>query len=258
MGVAVSSPLATDRTIDPEEIAHFSKDSARWWDEDGPFAPLHRLNPVRMGFVRDRIAEAFGRGSDSLHPFEGLKILDIGCGGGLVCEALARLGAEVTGIDADSGAVACARDHAAGAGLSINYESTSAEDLLARKGPGKFDAVLALEIAEHVRDPAAFVACCAGLVRPGGVLVVSTLNRTPKSFLLGIVAAEYILGWVPRGTHRWRKFIRPSEFAAMARRVGLSLCAQTGLIFDPRLRGFRLSQTDLDVNYFLCFQKGAL
>lgn len=250
------TPLESSRTIDPDEIAHFSKDSGRWWDEDGPFAPLHRLNPVRMGFVRGQIAGALGRGEESLKPFERLKILDIGCGGGLVCEPLARLGADVTGIDADPGAVLCARDHAARAGMAIKYEHMSAEDLLARAGgKGAFDAVLALEIAEHVSDPEAFVACCAGLVKPGGVLIVSTLNRTPKSFLLGIVAAEYILKWVPRGTHRWRKFIRPSEFARMGRACGFALRAQTGLVYDPRTRGFALSETDMDVNYFLCFQK---
>lgn len=250
-------------TVDQIEIQAFSKDAAYWWDEDGPFAPLHKLNPVRMGYLRAQICDHFSLSQTSLTPFKGLKILDIGCGGGLVCEPLARLGADVTGIDADPVAIDVAREHAEAMGLNIEYTNESTDSLL-RGGQNEslcprcdsYDAVLALEIIEHVSDPAEFVSHCARLVKPGGIVVFSTLNRTARSYALGIVAAEYILGWVPRGTHTWRKFFKPSELSRMARKEGLGSINISGLTYNPLNRNFQISRTDTSVNYFLSTSKG--
>lgn len=236
-------------SIDIQEIENFSKDAARWWDEDGPFKPLHRLNPVRLSYIKAQICAHFGRDEKDLNALKTLKILDIGCGGGLVCEPLARMGATVTGVDADPVAIEVAKEH--GEGLHIDYFNTTAEDL-----SKKFDVVLALEILEHVASPQDFVASVSKLVKPGGMAIFSTLNRNPKSFLLGIVAAEYLLRWVPRGTHRWKKFIRPSELARMARPAGFEPYDITGLVFDPLSQTFRLSKPDPDVNYLLTCKKG--
>ncbi|MCB1563842.1 MAG: bifunctional 2-polyprenyl-6-hydroxyphenol methylase/3-demethylubiquinol 3-O-methyltransferase UbiG [Alphaproteobacteria bacterium] len=232
--------------VSKKEIAHFSKDSHRWWEEDGPFAPLHRLNPTRLSYLKAQICARFCRNTDSLRPFEGLRVLDIGCGGGLVCEPLTRLGASVTGIDADAQALNTAQDHAISSGLDISYKQKLAEELRDR-----YDVVLALEIAEHVPDLTAFVESCARLLEPSGLAIFSTLNRTPKSFALGIIAAEYVLRWVPQGTHHWKNFVRPSELARAARHAGLRPEDVTGLIFNPLKRDFTLSRRDLDVNYFM-------
>ncbi len=237
-------------SIDPGEIQNFSQDAAKWWDESGPFAPLHRLNPVRLSFIKEQICAHFGRDYTNLKALKGLKALDIGCGGGLVCEPLARMGADVTGIDADAVAIDVAKTHAQQSELKISYKACAAEDMNTQ-----FDIVTALEIIEHVTDPAAFVQSCAKLVKPGGMIVLSTLNRTPKSFLLGIVAAEYMLGWVPRGTHNWRKFIRPAELSRQCRAAGLNPHSICGLMFHPIEGKFTLSKTDLDVNYFLVATK---
>lgn len=233
-------------SIDRLEIENFSKDSARWWDGNGPFAPLHRLNPVRLSYIKAQICSHFGLDDKALTPFKGLRVLDIGCGGGLACEPLARLGAEVTGADADATAIVAAKNHARESGLDIRYINAPAEDI-----HEKFDVILALEIIEHVTDPAAFIQSIAILLRPGGLAIFSTLNRTPRSFALGIVAAEYILRWVPRGTHTWKKFIRPSELAAFCREAGLMPGDVTGLIFNPALNAFTLSKSDLAVNYLM-------
>jgi 2-polyprenyl-6-hydroxyphenyl methylase/3-demethylubiquinone-9 3-methyltransferase len=239
-------------TVDKSEIDHFAKDSGKWWDESGPFKPLHRLNPVRLSYIRDRLCGRFGRDPNSLRSLDGLKILDAGCGGGLVCEPLARLGAKVTGIDADKNAIAVAQAHAKEQDLTIDYKATTTGELT-----GKFDAVLALEIIEHVSNPEQFVRECVDLVKPGGLVIFSTLNRTPKSFALGIVAAEYLLGWVPRGTHSWKKFVRPSELASMLRAAGVTPIDQSGLIFNPRKNEFSLSKSDMDVNYLQTAEKPA-
>lgn len=267
---------------DPKEIENFAKDSAHWWDDKGPFAPLHRLNPVRLAHIRQQIDAHYGLDGKSLKPFTGLSILDAGCGGGLVCEPMARLGGDVTGVDADSNAIRVARDHAQQGGLDIQYIAGTTFDLLtpspsprtrgpslSLKGEGRsanslslkgegwgeglaFDVVLALEIAEHVPDLQAFVQSCVDLCKPGGLIIFSTLNRTPKSFALGIVAAEYILRWVPRGTHDWKKFIKPSELARALSQAGATPGDMTGLVYDPlATQNFRLSASDLSVNYFM-------
>ncbi|MBI1273998.1 MAG: bifunctional 2-polyprenyl-6-hydroxyphenol methylase/3-demethylubiquinol 3-O-methyltransferase UbiG [Alphaproteobacteria bacterium] len=245
---------AAKTTVAKEEIARFEAHAGDWWDEAGPFRPLHRLNPVRMRYIRDAAVAHFGlEGADARVPLAGLSALDVGCGGGLLCEPLARLGAAVTGIDAAPGAIAAASAHALGGDLDINYRAAETTDLVRKRQ--SYDLVCALEVAEHVADPAEFVADLAQLVRPGGLLVMSTINRTAKGFLLGIVAAEYLVRWVPRGTHQWQKFIRPSELAAMAEAQGLRVGDVCGLVFDPLAQEFRLSPQDVDVNYLLCAAK---
>lgn len=255
-------------SINPREIEHFAKDSGRWWDESGPFAILHRLNPLRMRYIKTQIEAHFSRGP------EGLKTLDIGCGGGLVCEPLARMGATVTGLDADAQAVAVARNHAERQGLKINYIHGSVENILPaspprRRGAGRtktpdarlrghderlFDIVTALEIVEHVADMNSFIENAARLCKPGGLLIFSTLNRTPRSFALGIVAAEYILGWVPRGTHSWKKFIRPSELATLLRAHDAEPEDIAGYGFNPLPKDFEMTP-NVSVNYFLTARK---
>jgi 2-polyprenyl-6-hydroxyphenyl methylase/3-demethylubiquinone-9 3-methyltransferase len=236
-------------SIDAEELERFSALAESWWDPKGPMAPLHRLNPARLGFLRQTLAAHFSRDARSLRPFEGLRILDIGCGGGLISEPLARLGAAMTGIDAAEANIAVARAHARGADLDIDYRQASAEELSA--ADERFDAVLALEVVEHVADTDAFLQATAALVRPGGALIASTLNRTPKSLLFAIVGAEYVLGWLPRGTHRWDRFLRPSELAAALRRHGLQMREIRGLIYGPLAGEWRLGR-DLGVNYLAC------
>jgi 2-polyprenyl-6-hydroxyphenyl methylase/3-demethylubiquinone-9 3-methyltransferase len=237
-----------DSTVDGAEIARFAASAASWWDPSGEFRPLHQLNPMRLTFIRDRLAAHFGCDIGAIKPFAGLRILDIGCGGGLVSEPMARLGASVTGIDAAGEALVVARAHAAGAGLDIDYREAAAEDLAA--AGESFDAVLALEIVEHVADPTLFLAAAARLVRPGGGFVAATLNRTPKAFIFGIIGAEYLLRWLPRGTHQWRKFLRPSELAAALRRHGLTASDISGLSYNP-LAGRWVLSRDIDVNYLL-------
>jgi 2-polyprenyl-6-hydroxyphenyl methylase/3-demethylubiquinone-9 3-methyltransferase len=233
-------------SIDSDEVERFSALAEGWWDPKGSMAPLHRLNPARLGFLRQALATHFDRDPKSLRPFEGLRILDIGCGGGLISEPLARLGADVTGIDASEANVAVARAHSRSADLEIEYRYASAEEL-ASAGQ-RFDAVLALEVVEHVADLDAFLQAAATLVRPGGGFIVSTLNRTPKSLLFAIVGAEYVMGWLPRGTHRWDRFLRPSELAAALRRQGLQMREIRGLVYDLLAGEWRIGR-DLGVNY---------
>jgi 2-polyprenyl-6-hydroxyphenyl methylase / 3-demethylubiquinone-9 3-methyltransferase len=246
--------VAEPSNIAPEEVARFAAQAARWWDPEGEAKPLHRLNPARLQFIRDRLAAHFCREPRTPRPFAGLALLDIGCGAGLIAEPMTRLGFAVTGIDAAPEMLAAARDHAALSGLAIAYEDATLETL-AQAGRD-FDAVLALEVVEHVPDPDAFLAAAARLVKPGGALIASTLNRTARSFLLGIVAAEHVLRWIPRGTHDWRRFRRPSELAAGLRRAGLRVGALEGLVYDPIHDSWRLSH-DLGVNY-LVFASRAL
>lgn len=233
-------------SINEQEIGQFSKDADKWWDENGPFKPLHRLNPTRLSYIKQQICAHYGLDAKAIQPFKKLNILDVGCGGGIVCEPMARMGGKVTGADADPVAIEVARAHAKESDLKITYENKPAEEL------GKtYDVVLALEIIEHVDHPAEFVENCAKLLKPGGIIIFSTLNRTPKSFALGIVAAEYILRWVPTGTHSWKKFIKPSELTKMIRQAKLKPTDISGLIFNPLSGDFEMSDTDIDVNYFI-------
>jgi 2-polyprenyl-6-hydroxyphenyl methylase/3-demethylubiquinone-9 3-methyltransferase len=235
-------------TVDPAEVARFSAQADAWWDPAGSFAPLHRLNPVRLGFIREHLLAHFGRNISSLRPFEGLTLLDLGCGGGLVAEPMSRLGFTVTGIDADQEAIAVAAAHAAGSGLAIDYRVATAEDLAVARH--RFDAVLALEIVEHVADPPVFFESLGTLVAERGAFIGATLNRTLRSLALAVVGAEYVLGWLPRGTHDWRKFVRPSEFVLGLRRYGLRATALAGLGYDWG-RGEWSVSPNLGVNYML-------
>jgi 2-polyprenyl-6-hydroxyphenyl methylase/3-demethylubiquinone-9 3-methyltransferase len=235
-------------TVDPREIERFTVQADAWWDPEGSFRPLHQLNPVRLDFIRQHLAAHFVRSSSSLRPFESLRLLDIGCGGGLVAEPMSRLGFAVTGIDADARAIAVAGAHAEAAGLPIDYCVASVEAIV--DSGQRFDAVLALEILEHVADPPAFHQSLGALVRPGGAFVGATLNRTLRSFALAIVGAEYLLGWLPRGTHEWRKFVRVSELVLGLRRNGLKATALAGLSFDW-MRGEWALSRDLGVNYMV-------
>jgi 2-polyprenyl-6-hydroxyphenyl methylase/3-demethylubiquinone-9 3-methyltransferase len=235
-------------SIDEAEVARFAEMADAWWDPAGAFRPLHRLNPIRLAYLRDHLTAHFARDRSAFTPFAGLELVDIGCGGGLVAEPMARLGARVTGIDAGEANVAVARLHAEQAGLAIDYRAVTAE-ALADAG-ARFDIVLALEIIEHVADRALFLAAAASLVRPGGCLVAATLNRTLKSFALAIVGAEYLLRWLPRGTHDWRRFPRPSELAADLRRHGLAVEDVSGVAYDPLSDSWRLGR-DVGVNYML-------
>lgn len=233
--------------VDADEVARFGAIAAEWWDPAGKFAPLHAMNPVRLRYAVDQIAAERGCDRTGLRPFEGLAILDIGCGGGLMAEPMARLGAAVTGIDPSAETVAVARAHAAEAGLDIAYRAADAETLAAEGA--RFDAVLALEVIEHVPDRPGFVATIARLLAPGGVAVLSTLNRTARSFATAILGAEYLLGWLPRGTHDWTRFVTPDELAGHLAAAGLRPVDRRGLVYDPLAGAWRLSARDLAVNH---------
>jgi 2-polyprenyl-6-hydroxyphenyl methylase/3-demethylubiquinone-9 3-methyltransferase len=239
-------------TVDDAEIARFSAQSASWWDPAGSFRPLHQLNPVRLGFIRAELTAHFDRDSRSLRPFDGLTLVDIGCGGGLIAEPMARLGFRVTGIDADTGAIEIARAHAGDSGLTIEYRAASVESLT--EAGERFDVVLALEIVEHVADRDAFLSCCGALVKSGGAFIGATLNRTPQAYALAIIGAEYLLGWLPRGTHDWHRFVRPSEFVLGLRRAGLRATRLAGLGYSLQ-KGNWAQTDDLSVNYMLMAAK---
>ena len=237
----------TAGTVDPEDIARFSAIAAEWWDPTGKFRPLHRLNPLRLTYIRDTVCRRLGRDPLAPEPLAGLRVVDIGCGGGLLSEPVARMGAKVVGVDAAERNVKTAAAHAAETGTPVDYRATTAEALAA--SGERFDVVLAMEVIEHVADVDLFVKSCADLLAPGGVLFLATLNRTPKSFALAIVGAEYILRWMPRGTHNWRQFLRPSEMAAAVRAHGLAIRDLAGVTYNPLLDEFKLNPRDLDVNY---------
>jgi 2-polyprenyl-6-hydroxyphenyl methylase/3-demethylubiquinone-9 3-methyltransferase len=237
---------AQSTTVDPSEIARFSAIADEWWDPNGKFKPLHRFNPTRLEYIRDRVATHFGRDPRSPQPLAGLRLLDIGCGGGLLSEPMARLGASVVGADAAERNVKTAAVHADRAGLAIDYRHTTAEALAA--AGEQFDVVLNMEVVEHVADIGLFMNACAAMVKPGGLMLVATLNRTPKAFALAIVGAEYVLGWLPRGTHTWSKFVKPPELDRALAAGGLSRVEFQGVSFDPLADRWRLTG-DLGVNY---------
>lgn len=240
-------------TVDDAEIAHFSAMAEEWWDEKGKFAPLHRMNPCRMQYLRSQIIRHFSGDDASATPLVNLSLLDVGCGGGLICEPLARLGAKVTGIDASEKNISIAEAHAAQSSLAIDYRVSTAE-ALASSGT-TYDVVLALEIVEHVADIDLFYDALIALVKPGGLLLLSTMNRTAKSYALAIVGAEYMLRWLPKGTHDWKKFIKPSEMAQALMKRGLSITDTSGMIYNPFSREFSMNYKDLDVNYLMAAKK---
>ncbi len=245
---------ASDAIIDAEEVARFAKLADQWWDANGPFRPLHRINPTRLIYIRDQLCGHFGRNPKAPPSLTGLTVLDIGCGGGLVAEPLTRLGASVTGIDPAEETIAAAKSHAEGAGLGIAYEATTAE-VLADAGKS-FDAVLLLEVVEHVPDVPAFVKRLSPLVRPGGLMILSTLNRTLKAYALAIIGAELILRWLPVGTHQWDRFVTPEELKLVLSGAGLALTDTTGMAYDPLADAWYLS-ADTDVNYFATATRAA-
>jgi 2-polyprenyl-6-hydroxyphenyl methylase/3-demethylubiquinone-9 3-methyltransferase len=253
MSSAAGPTTRSDASIDTEEVAKFAALAEEWWDPAGKFRPLHRFNPTRLGFIRDRVAAHHGRDPLGGRPLDGLSMLDIGCGGGLLAEPLTRLGARVTAIDAAERTVKVAAQHAREGGLSIDYRHATAERL-AEAGE-TYDVVLNMEIVEHLADVAAFFAASCALVKPGGLMVVATLNRTPKAFLMAIVGAEYVLGWLPRGSHDWRRFLRPSELAAELRANAMEVAELTGVSYNPLADSWHLSR-DLEVNYLVLAVKG--
>jgi len=236
-------------SIDPADVARFSAMAAEWWDPKGEFAPLHRFNPVRLGFIRETALARFGRDGAVRTPFEGLRLLDIGCGGGLLCEPMARLGFAVTGMDAAQAAIGAAADHAQAQGLTIDYRVGTAEDLRDAQAPG-FDVILNMEVVEHVVDPGVFLRDCAALLAPGGLMIVATLNRTLKALALAKFGAEYVLRWIAPGTHDWRKFLTPGELRGFLSGADYAVEGPFGVTYNP-LAGRWSRSTDAQVNYMM-------
>lgn len=242
-------------SIDPAEVETFSRIAAEWWNPRGKFAPLHKFNPVRLSFIRDQALYRFGRDAQARRPFEGLRLLDIGCGGGLLSEPMTRLGFQVTGVDASEKNIATAATHAAEQGLQIDYRASTAEALL-EAGEPPFDVILNMEVIEHVADPAAYLQDCARLLKPGGLMVVATLNRTLKALALAKIGAEYILRWLPVGAHDWNKFLRPDELRDFLADSPVVVDGPYGVVFNP-LTGRWTESADTDVNYMMTVVRDA-
>jgi len=238
---------AAQTTVDPAEVAKFEAMAAEWWDLNGKFKPLHMMNPCRLGYITQQIAKQFDRDLTGPEPLKGLRLLDIGCGGGLLSEPMARLGAEVVGADAAEGNIPVAQIHADQQGLDIDYRHTTAE-ALAEAGE-QFDVVLNMEVVEHVADPLAYLTACQQLLKPGGLMLCSTINRNPKSYMVAIIGAEHIMRWLPKGTHEWSKFITPDELVELIKNAGLEPIDRTGFVFNPIAWSWSLSDRDLSVNY---------
>jgi len=249
-----AEPAMTDTTINNAEVAKFTAMAEEWWNPTGKFKPIHKFNPVRLGFIREHLLSHFGRDGTSMRPFEGLRILDVGCGGGLLCEPLARLGATVTGIDAAERNIAIARLHAEQSGLDIDYRATTSE-ALATQGQS-FDMVLNMEVVEHVDNVPLYMKSCADLVRPGGMMLTATINRTARAYALAVFGAEYVLGWLPRGTHDWKKFLTPEEIRTLLVRNGLRVTAETGVVYHPIGDEWRRSR-DMGINYMILAERAA-
>lgn len=234
-------------TIDPDEVAKFQAMADEWWDPNGKFRPLHLMNPCRLDYITTQIAAEFDRDTTKPQPFAGLRVLDIGCGGGLLSEPMARLGAEVVGADAAARNLPVARLHAEQSGLVIDYRHTTAEAIAATGE--RFDVILNMEVVEHVADPLAYLTACQELLNPGGLMLCSTMNRNTKSFMMAIIGAEWVMRWLPKGTHDWKKFITPEELYALLRQAGLSPVDRKGMVFNPVSWRWSLSPRDLSVNY---------
>ena len=234
-------------TIDPAEVAKFEAMAADWWNPNGKFRPLHLMNPCRLDYITSQIASEYGRDLKTANPFAGLRILDIGCGGGLLSEPMARLGATVVGADAAPRNIPVAHIHAVAQGLTIDYRHTTAEDLAA--AGDQFDVVLNMEVVEHVSDPQAYLTACRNLLKPKGIMICSTLNRNAKSFVMAIIGAEWVMRWLPKGTHDWAKFITPDELFALIEKAGLDPVDRKGMVFNPVSWGWSLSARDLSCNY---------
>ena len=238
---------ASQTSVDPAEIAKFQAMATEWWDPNGKFKPLHMLNPCRVDYITQQIAEEFDRDLASEAPFLGLRILDIGCGGGLLCEPMARLGATVVGVDAAERNIPVATTHAEQSGLTITYRHDTAEALVDEGA--EFDVVLNMEVVEHVEGPLEYLTACQRLLKSGGIMICSTINRNAKSFAMAIVGAEYIMRWLPKGTHDWSKFITPDELFTLIENAGLDPVDRKGFVFNPISWQWRLSDRDLSVNY---------
>jgi 2-polyprenyl-6-hydroxyphenyl methylase / 3-demethylubiquinone-9 3-methyltransferase len=243
---------AAKTTIDQTEVDRFSAMAAEWWDPSGKFRPLHKFNPVRIAYIRDKVAAKFGRDPKSHRPLEGLRVLDIGCGGGLLSEPIARMGANVLGADASEKNIGIARTHAEQSGVIVDYRAVTAEALAADNE--KFDVVLNMEVVEHVSDVPFFIETCATMVKPGGMIFVATINRTLKAAALAIVGAEYVLRWLPRGTHQYEKLVRPEEIEQPLNAAGMTVTDRTGVFFNPLANQWNLSK-DMDVNYMLVAER---
>lgn len=244
----------TTTTIDDDEVARFNAMAEEWWDPAGKFKPLHKFNPVRLAYIREHVLSHFKLDGTKRHPFDGLKFLDIGCGGGLLCEPMTRLGAAVTGADASEKNIRIAATHAEQAGLAIDYRATTSETMAA--AGEQFDVVLNMEVVEHVADVPLYLKSCADLVKPGGIMFVATINRTAKAFALAIVGAEYVMRWLPRGTHSYDKFLTPEEISSQLKRNGMRIKDKCGVSFSPLQDQWRKSR-DMSVNYMLLAEKQA-